>query len=98
MNFWKHQKAHPPGGLLDVYQGPKPPLLKKVAFHSNKIQHYAQDLEDPAPLSAAFRQQAYTTIWSGKYVEAEDLAQQSLALGLKAGLPLDISGGYQILS
>ena len=79
---------------LHIIQG----QMEKVAFHSKKIQHYAQDLNDPAPLSSAFRQQAYTAIWSGQYVEAEALAQQSLALGQKAGIPLHISGGTQILS
>jgi DNA-binding CsgD family transcriptional regulator/tetratricopeptide (TPR) repeat protein len=79
---------------VHIYQG----HMAKVTFHSKKIQHYAQDLDDPAPLSATIRQQAYTAIWSGQYVEAQALAQQSLALGQKAELPLHISGGTQILS
>jgi ATP/maltotriose-dependent transcriptional regulator MalT len=72
--------------------------MDELTLHINEIRHHASDLNDPAPLSGAFRQQAFKAIWIGKYAEAEALAQQSLELGLMAGLPLHIGGGYQILS
>jgi DNA-binding CsgD family transcriptional regulator len=72
--------------------------LDKVTIHLKEIRRRAQSLNDPAPLSGAYRQQAFKLIWTGKYGEAEALAQQSLELGRKARLPLNIAGGYQILS
>lgn len=72
--------------------------MDEVTHYINEIRRHAQGLDAPAPLSAAFRQHAYKAIWTGKYAEAEALAQQSLELGQKAGLPLHIAAGYQILS
>jgi DNA-binding NarL/FixJ family response regulator len=72
--------------------------LGQAKSYFDKVIQIARATDDVPGESYALRQRAYEAIWQGRYIEAERLAQQALALAYKTGDFLLISGGHQILS
>lgn len=101
--IWLAEQDGDPKLLAQVYGSLAKLLIVRGELDASLhyIDRYGQlseALNDAAAQSDVLRQRAYLATWSGRYAEAEMIARQSLAQGLKSGNALQITGGYQILS